>query len=176
VDLHTVQKVQITTTRGAFSRSFIYLTITDDIRDDIADLADPDALEYASSRASTPNQLTDDETDDETPAHVTPQPDPSDVSGQPDMVDSASASAVVVEPFSFGRPGAPIPGRPQGDPQAASVGSQWAPFQSQLDWDVARWVKLRGGSSTAVSELLAIPGVRASNFLYCVSNSVVIGR
>jgi hypothetical protein len=129
------------------------------ITDDIADLVDADALEYASSGASTPDQLTDDETDDE-------------ISGQSDVGDSASAPAVVVEHFPFGRPGAPISERPQGDSQATSVGSQWAPFRSQLDWDVARWVKLRGGSSTAVSELLAIPGVCVSNFLYCGSNFI----
>ncbi|KAH7917158.1 hypothetical protein BV22DRAFT_1026893, partial [Leucogyrophana mollusca] len=35
----------------------------------------------------------------------------------------------------------------------------WAPFSSQTDWDIARWAKLRGPSSTAFSELLAIPGV-----------------
>jgi hypothetical protein len=93
----------------------------------------------------------------------------SDLRSQPDQADavgSESVSAVEVEEFPFGRPGAPIPGRAQ-DPleyesQAASVGSAWAPFRSQLEWDVARWAKLRGGSSTAVSELLAIPGVRAT--------------
>jgi hypothetical protein len=38
--------------------------------------------------------------------------------------------------------------------------SPWAPFDSELDWKVARWVKMRGQTSTAVTELLAIPGVR----------------
>ncbi|KAH9847806.1 hypothetical protein C2E23DRAFT_740945, partial [Lenzites betulinus] len=38
----------------------------------------------------------------------------------------------------------------------------WAPFQSQLDWEVARWAKMRGPGSTAVSELLAINGLAAS--------------
>ncbi|KAF8260128.1 hypothetical protein EI94DRAFT_1812093 [Lactarius quietus] len=35
----------------------------------------------------------------------------------------------------------------------------WAPFQSQCDWEFAQWVKDRGPSSTAVTELLAINGV-----------------
>ena len=35
----------------------------------------------------------------------------------------------------------------------------WYPFQSQCDWDFARWVKNRGPSSTAVTELLAMDGV-----------------
>ena len=35
----------------------------------------------------------------------------------------------------------------------------WAPFASEIDWEVAKWAKLRGPSSTAFSDLLAIPGV-----------------
>ncbi|EIW81904.1 hypothetical protein CONPUDRAFT_54049, partial [Coniophora puteana RWD-64-598 SS2] len=37
--------------------------------------------------------------------------------------------------------------------------NMWAPFLSQMDWEIARWAKMRGPSSTAFSELLAIPGV-----------------
>ncbi|KAI0070284.1 hypothetical protein K474DRAFT_1743338 [Panus rudis PR-1116 ss-1] len=33
----------------------------------------------------------------------------------------------------------------------------YAPFKSELDWHVARWAKLRGPGSTAVTELLSIP-------------------
>lgn len=36
----------------------------------------------------------------------------------------------------------------------------WAPFTSQLDWEMARWAKLRGPGSTALSELLKLDGVR----------------
>jgi hypothetical protein len=35
----------------------------------------------------------------------------------------------------------------------------YAPFTSKLDWEIARWAKLRGPSSTATSELLKIAGV-----------------
>ncbi|KII85168.1 hypothetical protein PLICRDRAFT_116589 [Plicaturopsis crispa FD-325 SS-3] len=35
----------------------------------------------------------------------------------------------------------------------------WAPFASEIDWKVARWAKLRGPSSTALTELLNIDGV-----------------
>jgi hypothetical protein len=38
--------------------------------------------------------------------------------------------------------------------------SVWAPFKSEIDWRVAEWAKLQGPSSTAVSELLSINGVR----------------
>ncbi|KAK7461710.1 hypothetical protein VKT23_008136 [Stygiomarasmius scandens] len=35
----------------------------------------------------------------------------------------------------------------------------WAPFASKMDWEVARWAKMRGTGSTAFSDLLAIEGV-----------------
>ena len=161
------------------SAGYLSYTITDDTGDwddisvsieqpDPADLTDTDAPEdqlYGSFNASTSDQLMV----NETPSDLRSQPDQAEVGDQADAVGSESVSAVEVEEFPFGRPGAPIPGRAQ-DPseyesQAASVGSVWAPFRSQLEWDVARWAKLRGGSSTAVSELLAIPGVRAT-FIY----------
>ncbi|KAF5346250.1 hypothetical protein D9758_014405 [Tetrapyrgos nigripes] len=35
----------------------------------------------------------------------------------------------------------------------------WAPFKSEMDWQIAKWAKLRGPSSTALTELLKIPGL-----------------
>ena len=37
--------------------------------------------------------------------------------------------------------------------------NEWAPFSSRTEWELARWAKLRGPSSTAMSELLKIDGV-----------------
>jgi hypothetical protein len=45
------------------------------------------------------------------------------------------------------------------DCQEDSEGNMYAPFKSKLDWDFARWAKLRGPSSTAINELLKIDGV-----------------
>ena len=95
---------------------------------------------------------------------TTPEADQTDAESLGDAPDLASAPAVVIEQFPFGSPGAPIPGGTQG---ASSFASQpamftdalWGLFRSQLDWDIARWSKLHGQTSTAVSELLAIPGV-----------------
>lgn len=42
---------------------------------------------------------------------------------------------------------------------AAARDNPWYPFQSKLDWEVAKWAKLRGPGDTAFSELLAIEGV-----------------
>lgn len=43
---------------------------------------------------------------------------------------------------------------------AAAQDNIWHPFNSKLDWEVARWAKQRGLGDTAFSELLAIEGVR----------------
>ncbi|KAM6497272.1 hypothetical protein JOM56_007745 [Amanita muscaria] len=37
--------------------------------------------------------------------------------------------------------------------------NEYAPFVSRMDWEIARWAKLHGPSSTAVTELLQIDGV-----------------
>ena len=123
---------------------------------------DADAFEQlcGDSTTLTREQLTADETPGDSGfTHQPDQPEPDD---QPDAAVSEPESTVVVDRFPFGRPGAPTPGTTHAPPlqQATSTGSLWAPFQSQLDWDIARWAKLRGQTSTAVSELLAIPGVR----------------
>ncbi|KIJ62538.1 hypothetical protein HYDPIDRAFT_135569 [Hydnomerulius pinastri MD-312] len=38
----------------------------------------------------------------------------------------------------------------------------YAPFRSHMDWSFARWAKMRGPGSTAVSELLSIDGLAAA--------------
>jgi hypothetical protein len=38
----------------------------------------------------------------------------------------------------------------------------YTPFSSQLDWDLAKWAKLRGIGSTSFGELMAIPSVCTS--------------
>jgi hypothetical protein len=75
-----------------------------------------------------------------------------------------SHPSVVIERFPHGHPGAPVAGIPQGASVYESAQdrlgeSLWAPFHSQCDWETARWAKMRGPSSTAMTELLAIPGV-----------------
>jgi hypothetical protein len=35
----------------------------------------------------------------------------------------------------------------------------WAPFTSRMDWEIAQWAKIRGSTSTAFTDLLAIDGV-----------------
>jgi hypothetical protein len=84
---------------------------------------------------------------------------------QPDA-DSSDAPTLVVNRFPDGSPGAPIPGSHQGSTvynssREAFGASVWAPFRSQCDWEIAHWAKTRGPTSSAVTDLLAIPEVRA---------------
>lgn len=44
-----------------------------------------------------------------------------------------------------------------------TANNPYAPFVSRIDWEVARWAKLRGPGSTALTELLQIP--EASGFI-----------
>jgi hypothetical protein len=78
---------------------------------------------------------------------------------------------VIVDHFPSDAAGAPIPGIPWECSlyemcQARLLGSEWAPFQSQHDWEFARWVKSTGVTSTAVSNLLAIPEVCSISIQY----------
>ena len=107
--------------------------------------------------------------------------DPTDV---PDVERLDTPSTVVIEEFPFGSPGAPIPDKPRGTPGYASAASHqdaladsiWAPFQSQHDWAIARWAKMCGPTSTAVTELLAIPEVwMLSDLRYRVTKSTALG-
>jgi hypothetical protein len=83
-----------------------------------------------------------------------------------DMMDAdadadVTASAIIINQFPFGHPGAPIVGPHQASApnRSSSTDSEWSPFCSQIDWEVARWAKTCGIMSLAVRELLAIPGV-----------------
>jgi hypothetical protein len=43
--------------------------------------------------------------------------------------------------------------------KTADIKEIYAPFSSELEWDIAQWAKKRGPSSTALTELLQIKGV-----------------
>jgi hypothetical protein len=77
------------------------------------------------------------------------------------------SGVVVINRFPFGSPGALFFGPHEISPTnalnasspAAIDGPSWAPFRSECDWKVAHWAKMRGPSSSAMTELLAIPEV-----------------
>jgi hypothetical protein len=51
-----------------------------------------------------------------------------------------------------------------------AVPNVWAPFTSKIDWEIAKWAKLRGPGSTALSELLRIEGVSALSSVFARLN------
>ena len=51
----------------------------------------------------------------------------------------------------------------QADPEGENL---YHPFTTRLDWEIARWAKMRGPGSTAVTELLAIKGVSLQFILH----------
>lgn len=56
--------------------------------------------------------------------------------------------------------------------QLGTSSNPWAPFKSSLDWEIARWAKLRGPGSTAVTDLLKIDGVRFFNHIFLISLTI----
>ena len=75
---------------------------------------------------------------------------------------------IVIIPYPDIRAGKPITGQPTSSSNvtynidASSTANVYAPFASQMDWDIAKWAKLRGLSSTAFTDLLSIDGVHDS--------------
>jgi len=78
----------------------------------------------------------------------------------------------VIEKYPDSRAGAPISHNrtaSRNEAYAKSVNNMhnpWAPFSSQMDWEIAQWAKLRGPGSTALSDLLKINGVGTQ--LFCI--------
>ncbi|KAI0069569.1 hypothetical protein K474DRAFT_1610261, partial [Panus rudis PR-1116 ss-1] len=79
-------------------------------------------------------------------------------------IERALRSKLYSTPYPSEKAGAPVskPSRLQAGYQhyadkLNSRANPYAPFNSELDWRVARWAKLRGPGSTAVTELLSIP-------------------
>jgi hypothetical protein len=93
-------------------------------------------------------------------------------------------TVVVVVRFPSESAGAPIPGVPRGSSRyelhrAMHRGSVWEPFWTQCDWEVARWAKSCGATSSAVTNLLAIPEVNTtfiSEFRVTKSEAKVVDR
>jgi hypothetical protein len=79
--------------------------------------------------------------------------------------DCQGTDSVFVEHFPDGNAGAIISGdgfiEADYDLYQKQCGNvnEYAPFASQMEWDIARWAKVHGITSTAVTDLLGIKGV-----------------
>jgi hypothetical protein len=111
-----------------------------------ADLTDADMMDANTMDNTSTHTMEDDLTD----------------AGTMDV--DAIASAIIVNQFPFGCPGGPIIGPHQTSTSNRSSSmvtedSLWSLFCFQLDWEVVHWAKTCGATSSAVADLLAIPGV-----------------
>ncbi|KAF8875590.1 hypothetical protein BD779DRAFT_1476024, partial [Infundibulicybe gibba] len=93
-----------------------------------------------------------------------PAQPPQPAGGGASTTSSREPRKPFVEMLESSRAGEPLPQRVEkpgySGYRTGPVDSEnpWAPFNSKLDWELARWAKLRGPGSTAVSDLLGIDG------------------
>ena len=89
-----------------------------------------------------------------------------------ETIERSLRQQVYVDRFPLASAGAPLQASPQSTchPDARSDSNPYAPFKSRMDWEIARWAKLRGPGSTAITELLSISGV-CSTLLICMLTS-----
>ena len=134
---------------------------------DPADIADADAFEELAPNGPFFTMTTLDQ-----PA-IDESPDMPDAPEQPPNGMGAGSAegmpTVVIDRFPSASAGAPMDNIPRRNSvyesqQGADGDAIWSPFTSQCDWLFARWAKMRGSTSSAVADLLAIPEVRP--FLY----------
>jgi hypothetical protein len=84
----------------------------------------------------------------------------------PDHSQPSEDRAPFIKRFPLGSAGAPISDARQSTPglqtpqDGLDTQNIWHPFQTRRDWEFAQWAKDRGPSSTAVTELLSMEGVR----------------
>ena len=113
--------------------------------------------------------------EDEYCMEATRPPAPAEISVNPDQEDPPATHApfrlrggheedLKSDPFVVKFPGIAGDSSPNNEnvdtyQDNAPADNPFAPFLSKLDWEVARWAKLRGPGSTAFSELMAIEGV-----------------
>lgn len=78
---------------------------------------------------------------------------------------------IFIEKFTKGQVGATLnhqeaPKNERYSTKIDNPNNPYAPFSSKTDWELACWAKLRGPSSTAVSDLLDIEGVCIYMYIY----------
>jgi hypothetical protein len=135
---------------------------------DPADVADAEAFEELTRDVDLSSAMAVDHLPGDELPGVSEGPGPQ--TNQTEAGPFETGSTVIIDHFPSHAAGAPIPGIPQGpsiyDSRHAELSdSDWAPFRSQRDWEIARWAKSCGVTSTAVSKLLAIPEV-CPKFVY----------
>jgi hypothetical protein len=91
-----------------------------------------------------------------------------------EAIQNALRQQVVVDRFPLPSAGAPLANclpthnsdHQYGMHFHSNPNNPYAPFASKLDWEIARWAKLRGPGSNAMSELLKVEGVSKNYFFW----------
>ena len=158
---------RINSDEGASEEEYGPVGNNDHIEDDSVDPADAVDAEAFEALSQGPLYLPSQEYTADPPALL------EDPGRQPTRIEaSKSGVTVVIVRFPFGSAGAPIdaplPPHENASSNRLSIMSHsnsiWAPFRSQRDWEIAHWAKMRGPTSTAVNDLLAIPEVCPARF------------
>ncbi|KAI0311703.1 hypothetical protein OF83DRAFT_1087518 [Amylostereum chailletii] len=104
--------------------------------------------------------------------HPGRDPDPMPATEQPQQHSSIFPNSdPIIVPFPLKTAGAPLSQvwstseyESQRKSNNAQSGNIWAPFESKIDWTMAYWAKMRGPSSTAMTELLQMDEVRRTYY------------
>ncbi|KAJ7896209.1 hypothetical protein B0H13DRAFT_2523416, partial [Mycena leptocephala] len=114
-----------------------------------------------------PSGAADEDADMEDPAAPGDEPEaPPRAREQRMIAEDRFHEKPVIEKFPGSRAGQPMSdestasAEQQYSDTLGSSGNIYAPFTSKMDWEVARWAKLRGSGSTAFTDLLKIEGLR----------------
>ncbi|KAF8262257.1 hypothetical protein EI94DRAFT_1704905 [Lactarius quietus] len=137
---------------------------------DATDTKDTDLQEFLTNYDPVTTNPEEDHTDEAqfaTSPPLPPEEGPMEAPPAPPLVEALlppQLAPLVIDRFLHGDLGAPVPGSHQGSSRyqtstEAFGASVWAPFRSQCDWEIARWAKMRGLTSSAMEELLAISEV-----------------
>jgi hypothetical protein len=122
-----------------------------------------------------PSGAADEDADMEDPAAPGGEPElPPRAREQRMIAEDCFHEKPVIEKFPGGRAGQPMSNESiasaeqQYSDKLGATGNIYAPFGSKMDWEVARWAKLRGSGSTAFTDLLKIEGVRSCGIVACI--------
>ncbi|KAK7025769.1 hypothetical protein R3P38DRAFT_3531625 [Favolaschia claudopus] len=175
---------------------FGYIASDEEDEDEAGEEEDGEEEEEEEKESDVEEELDAEERADLAQGYEAPRAAPADAA-MPDADSSTRAPAreirqaaedrfhhkPIVEKFPGGKAGKPISRAQDRESEKAYDSvlkdraslNPYAPFTSKMDWEVAKWAKLRGAGSTAFSDLLEIEGVRDSlNLSY--ANSVQLNK
>ena len=105
------------------------------------------------------------------PDHQSSSPSPVNLDSGRQNIENNLRQPIFVEKYSDKYPnshaGEPLPNISSNTAGFAKYGSKivnsdtnpYAPFANKINWDIAKWAKLRGPGSNSLAELLAVEGV-----------------